>query len=137
MARAPGTLAASAAAVVAVDLGFKAVATAPDVPLHDRAPVYALVAVAALAWSAALVATGSRLLAAAGGLVLGGALANVASLALWPGVPDPLVAGGIAFNPADVAALTGGLVAVPLAAGILIAQSYAMSSSSVPSGSRK
>jgi len=130
MARASGILAASAAAVIAVDLGLKAVATGPDVPLHDRSPVYALVAVAALAWSAALLATGSRLLAAAGGLVLGGAVANcVASLALWPGVPDPLVAGGIAFNPADVAALTGGLVAVPLAAGILIARSYATSSS--------
>ena len=135
--RASGVLAASAAAVIAVDLGLKAAASAPDVPLHGRSPVYALVAVAALAWSAALLATGSRVLAAAGGLVLGGAVANVASLALWPGVPDPLVAGGIAFNPADVAALAGGLVAVPLAAGVLIVQSYAMSSSSVPSGSRK
>ena len=129
MARASGILAASAAAVIAVDLGLKAVAAGPDVPLHDRSPVYALVAVAALSWSAALLATGSRLLAAAGGLVVGGAVANVASLALWPGVPDPLVAGGIAFNPADVAALTGGLVAVPLAAGILIARSCATSSS--------
>jgi hypothetical protein len=137
MARAVGVLAASAATVIGIDLGLKALVTDSDVVLHARSPVYALVAVAALAWSVALLATGSRLLAAAGGLVLGGALANVASLAVWPGVPDPLVAGGIAFNPADVAALIGGLVAVPFAAGLVIAQSYAMSSRSVPSGSRK
>lgn len=130
MVRATGVLAASAAAVIAVDFAVKTAATAGDVPLHDRSPVYALVAVVALAWSVALLGTGSRLLAAAGGLVLGGAVANVASLAVWPGVPDPLLAGGIAFNPADVAALAGGLVAVPLAAATVAARNRGASARS-------
>jgi len=112
--------------VIATDLCVKALAASGgEVVLHDRSPFYGLVAVAAVAWSAALLATGSRLLAGAGGLVLGGALANAASLLLWPGVPDPLVAGQVAFNPADVAALAGGLIAVPLAAGAVAVRSRA------------
>ncbi len=118
MVRPAGILAAVAVSVAAADLGMKALAVARHgdaVVLHERPGIYALVALAALAWSTALLAIGSPLVAAAGGLVLGGALANAASLALWPGVPDPLVARNVAFNLADIAALTGGLAAVPLA----------------------
>ena len=60
----------------------------------------------------------SPAIAAAGGVVLGGSLGNVAALGLWPsvdGVPDPLVAGGVAFSLGDVAVGVG-LVLVTVAA---------------------
>jgi lipoprotein signal peptidase len=50
--------------------------------------------------------------------VLGGALGNLASIALWPslaGVPDPLVADGFAFNVADVAVAVGFVLLLPAA----------------------
>ena len=47
-------------------------------------------------------------LAVAGGVAVAGALGNVASaLAFAGGVPNPLVAAGLAFNPADVCVLLG------------------------------
>jgi len=108
-----------AALVAATDLVHKALALhgSAAVPLHERSAGYTLVLAAALAWAAALVAARSPALAAAGGVVAGGALGNAVSLALWAGVPDPLVSDalGVAFNLADVAALAGGLVLVPLA----------------------
>jgi hypothetical protein len=119
MGRSALVLAAVAVLVAGADLVHKAVAmrAAGAVPLHERSAGYALVLAAALAWAAALLAARSPLLAAAGGVVAGGALGNVLSLALWAGVPDPLVADGlgVAFNLADVAALAGGAVLVPLA----------------------
>ena len=116
----------TASLVAAADLAHKALAMrdpAP-VPLHDRSAGYALVLAAALAWAAALVAVHSPLLALAGGVVAGGAAGNGLSLALWPGVPDPLVSDalGLAFNLADVAALAGGLVLVPAAVLVLVAR---------------
>jgi len=112
-------LVAVAALVSGGDLLHKAVALhGPDaVPLHERSAGYALVLAAAVVWAAALLAARSPVLAAAGGVVAGGALANATSLALWAGVPDPLFSNGlgVAFNLADVAALAGGLVLVPLA----------------------
>jgi lipoprotein signal peptidase len=119
MGRSALALAAVAVFVAGADLVHKTVSTADGraVPLHERSAGYALVLAAALAWAAALLAARSPLLAAAGGVVAGGALGNVLSLALWAGVPDPLVADGlgVAFNLADVAALAGGAVLVPLA----------------------
>jgi hypothetical protein len=116
----------AAALVAAADLAHKALAMRDPaaVPLHDRSAGYALVLAAALAWAAALVAVRSPLLAVAGGVVAGGAAGNVLSLALWPGVPDPLVSDGLglAFNLADVAALAGGLALVPLAVLALMAR---------------
>ena len=106
-----------AAATAAVDLAVKA--GTPTTYFHERSGLYVLLAACALPWAAALVATGSRLVSAAGGVLVGGAIANVLSLALWPaGVPDPLVLGVVAFNPADVFALAGGLVLVPLAVAV-------------------
>ena len=114
----------AAALVAAADLAHKALAMRDPaaVPLHDRSAMYALVLAAALLWAVALVAVRSPLLALAGGVVAGGAAGNVLSLALWPGVPDPLVSGALAFNLADVAALAGGLVLVPLAVLALMAR---------------
>jgi len=58
-------------------------------------------------------------IAVVGGVVLGGAIGNLASLALWPslaGVPDPLAAGGVAFNLADVFVASGFVVLLPTTA---------------------
>ena len=110
-------LTAVAVLVAAADLAVKGLASAGL--YHERSGLYVLLAACALPWAAALVATGSRLVSAAGGVLVGGAAANVLSLAVWPaGVPDPLVIGVVAFNPADVAALLGGLVLVPLAVAV-------------------
>jgi hypothetical protein len=49
-------------------------------------------------------------------VVLGGAAGNLLSFALWPslpGVPDPIVAGGLAFSLGDVAVLGGLVLLVP------------------------
>jgi hypothetical protein len=114
-------LVAVAVVAAAADLAVKA--GAATTYFHERSGLYVLVAACAVPWAALLVATGSRLVAAAGGVLLGGALANVASLALWPaGVPNPLVAGAYAFNPADVFALAGGLVLVPAAVAVYAAR---------------
>ena len=121
MARRALLLASVALAAAAIDLAVKG--AAPTTYFHERSGLYVLAAACALPWAAALVATGSRLVAAAGGVLLGGALANLASLALWPaGVPNPLVAGDIAFNPADLFALAGGLVFVPAAVAVYAAR---------------
>jgi lipoprotein signal peptidase len=48
--------------------------------------------------------------------VLGGAIGNLVSIGLWPslpGVPDPLLAGGVAFNIADVAVAVGFVLLLP------------------------
>jgi signal peptidase (SPase) II len=116
----------AATLVAAADLAHKALAMRDpaSVPLHDRSAAYALVLAAALVWATALVAVRAPLLALAGGVVAGGAAGNVLSLAFWPGVPDPLASDalGLAFNFADVAALAGGLVLVPAAVLVLMAQ---------------
>jgi hypothetical protein len=113
-------LVAVALVAAGVDLAVKR--TVPTELYHERSGLYVLLAGCALPWAAALVATGSRLVAAAGGVLVGGAAANVVSLALWPaGIPDPLVRGGVAFNPADVCALAGGLVLIPLAVAVFAA----------------
>jgi lipoprotein signal peptidase len=96
----------STAAFACLDLAHKASAEATYV--HPRSAAYvAVVLPLALLWSAAILATRSALLALAGGVVLGGALGNVVSLALWPGVPNPIELESIAFNLADAFVLVG------------------------------
>ena len=123
MLRSSSLLAATAGAVAAIDLVQKAFTISERqgaVFVHDRpAPYIAGVAVAALVWAVALARVRSASIAIAGGVVLGGAIGNLASIALWPslaGVPDPLVAGGVAFNVADVAVATGFVVLLPATA---------------------
>jgi lipoprotein signal peptidase len=99
---------------VILDLAHKALSISERggaVLAHDRSALYvAGVAAASLVWAGAVALTRSSSIAFAGGVVLGGAAGNLVSIALWPGlpgVPNPIVAGGVAFNVADVAVLIG------------------------------
>jgi lipoprotein signal peptidase len=117
-----GLLAGTAGAVAGLDLAQKAFSISERgvVLVHARPTFYvAGLAVAALVWAGAIVRARSASIAVAGGVVLGGAIGNLASIALWPslaGVPDPLVAGGVAFNVADVAVAVGFVLLLPATA---------------------
>ena len=109
-----------AAIVGTADLVHKALAISESsgaVFVHDRSALYVPgVAAAAVLWAAAIARLESASIALAGGVVLGGAVGNLASIALWPslsGVPDPIVADGIAFNMADVAVGLGIVLLLP------------------------
>jgi lipoprotein signal peptidase len=98
--------ASCAAAFACLDLAHKA--TAETTHVHSRPAAYVAVVVGlALLWSTAILATRSTLLALAGGVVLGGVLGNLVSLALWTGVPNPIEFQPIAFNLADAFVLLG------------------------------
>jgi lipoprotein signal peptidase len=106
MSRTALALASTAIAVAAVDLGHKA--TVDATYFHSRSSGYVVfVVLGAALWAGTILATGSLSLALAGGIVAGGAIGNLASLAFWPGVPNPLVLEPIAFNLADVFVLAG------------------------------
>ena len=106
MIRAAFFLTAIALALASVDLAHKAASEASY--FHSRGIVYVLVVlVFAVGWAAAIVATRSLSIAAGGGVLAGGALGNLTSLALWPGVPNPIVLEPIAFNLADIFVLSG------------------------------
>jgi lipoprotein signal peptidase len=114
MARSAFALALTALVVAGADLLHTglAVADAGAATLaHERSLLYVVgVAVASLIWAGAIVLTRSVAIAVAGGVLAGGALGNLVSLALWPslpGVPDPLVAVGVAFSLSDVAVAVG------------------------------
>jgi lipoprotein signal peptidase len=114
VARSAALLSVTAALVAGVDLAHKAAALADPgdaVGLHPRSALYAVgVAAISALWAAAILLTRSASIALGGGVFLGGAAGNVASLALWPaaeGVPNPLVAGEVAFNLADMAVVLG------------------------------
>ena len=114
MLRSGVALAATAALLAAVDLAHKA--SADGALLHPRSGGYvALVLALSASWAAAITLSRSLALATAGGIVLGGAVGNVASLAFWPGVPNPIEVGWLAFNLADSFVL-GGFVLVGAAA---------------------
>lgn len=120
MIRTFALLLGTATVVAALDLAHKALAISERggaVLAHDRsAPYVTGLAIATLAWAGAIALVRSASIALAGGLVLGGATGNLASFALWPslpGVPDPLVAGGFAFNLADISALLGLALLLP------------------------
>ena len=103
----PGlALAGTATLLAGLDLAHKADARVEY--FHARSASYVLVVLAlSAAWTAAILATRSVAMAVGGGAVLGGAGGNLLSLAFWPGVPNPIVAGAIAFNLADVFVLVG------------------------------
>jgi hypothetical protein len=120
MTRTVGLLLGAAAIVVALDLGQKQLAISAHgggVYLHDRPLRFVLAGAAlTLGWAGAIALTRSAVLALPGGVVLGGAVGNLASFALWPslpGVPDPIVAGGLAFSIGDVAVGLGLLLLIP------------------------
>lgn len=128
MTRPALALVGTAVLLGAVDVVHKAVALAADpdaVVFHERGAGYAVLGAVAVAWAAALLAARSTVLAVAGGVLLGGAVGNLGSLALRPGdgVPNPLVAeiggAGVAFTLADVFALGGGLVVVPVSVAVV------------------
>jgi len=86
-----------------VDLGVKAAVTTTQWDFHQRSTVWSAGAVASLVLLLALAALPSTLVAAAAGVVAGGVLGNVLSARLNGGsVPNPLVVGDVALNPADV-----------------------------------
>lgn len=98
--------AATSVAFAGLDLAHKA--TVEATYAHPRSAAYvAVVFCLAAIWSAAILATRSALIALAGGVVLGGVLGNLASLALWPGVPNPIELEPVALNLADVFVLLG------------------------------
>jgi lipoprotein signal peptidase len=93
----------------AVDLGHKASVDAAF--FHSRSLVYVVLVLGlAVVWAAAILATRSLSMAVGGGVLAGGALGNLASLALWPGVPNPIELEPIAFNLADLFVLGGFLL---------------------------
>jgi lipoprotein signal peptidase len=106
MFRALVALLGTAGVAAAIDLAHKAGSVAP--PLHTRSALYVVSVISAcVAWSGLVVLSRSIAVAAAGGLVLGGAAGNVLSLAFWPGVPNPIVVEPVAFNLADAFVLAG------------------------------
>jgi lipoprotein signal peptidase len=110
----------AATVVVGIDLGYAALAISQRggaVLAHDRSVLYVVgVAATSLLWAFAVARVRSTSIALAGGVVLGGAAGNLLAIALWPslpGVPDPIVAGGLAFNLADLAVGAGFVLLLP------------------------
>jgi lipoprotein signal peptidase len=123
VSRSLSCLAGTAGAVAGLDLAQKAFSISERggaVLVHGRPALYvAGLGAAALVWAVAIARVRSASIAVAGGVVLGGALGNLTSIALWPslaGVPDPIVAGGVAFNVADVAVAVGFVLLLPATA---------------------
>lgn len=120
MTRTLGLLLGAATVVAALDLVHKQVVISERggaVFLHDRPAAYVVAGAAlSLGWAVAVALTRSSSIAFAGGVVLGGAAGNLLSFALWPslaGVPDPIVAKGLAFSVGDVAVVGGLIMLVP------------------------
>jgi lipoprotein signal peptidase len=97
--------------LTAVDLGQKA--SAP-VYGHPRGVVYVVVAGAiTLLLVLSVPRVPSRALAVAGGVAAAGAFGNLVSALVWRGgIPNPIVMGQIAFNVADLCAVTGAIAVV-------------------------
>lgn len=109
MHRAGLVLAGTMVVVAGIDLAHKA-GTDADY-FHARSAAYVVVVLALAAmWAGAILATGSLSMALGGGVLAGGALGNLLSLALWPGVPNPIVLEPIAFNLADLFVVGGFLL---------------------------
>jgi len=101
-----------AAVVVAVDLVHKA--SAGPVFVHERSALYAAgIVPICLAWAVAVVLLRSPAIALAAGPLVGGAAGNGLSLALWQGVPNPLVVDEVAFNVADLGVALGLALLLP------------------------
>jgi lipoprotein signal peptidase len=92
--------------LTAVDLGQKA--SAP-VYGHPRGVVYVVVAAGLTVLLVLFVPrVPSRALSVAGGVAAAGAFGNLVSALAWRGgIPNPIVLGEVAFNVADLCAVTG------------------------------
>jgi lipoprotein signal peptidase len=97
--------------LTAADLGQKA--SAP-VYGHPRGVGYVLIAAAITALLVLFVPrVPSRALTVAGGVAAAGAFGNLVSALVWRGgIPNPIVVGEIAFNIADLCAVTGAIALV-------------------------
>ena|SRR3989442_13454628 len=95
-----------ATALAAPDLVQKALAAQYG---HPRSPAYAVLAAVLLAGIVAFVPrVPSRALSAAGGIAAAGAAGNLVGALAWRGgVPNPIIAGDVAFNLADAYAVAG------------------------------
>ncbi|MHB8643463.1 MAG: hypothetical protein ACYDA3_11340 [Gaiellaceae bacterium] len=97
-----------ALAVAGLDLAVKAAVTTTAWNFHQRSYTWSVIAVVFLVVLLALAVLPSRLVATAAGVVAGGVLGDVVSARLHGGsVPNPLVLGDVALNPADVFVLAG------------------------------
>lgn len=112
-------LLAVAAVVVAVDIGDKIVTPTIPEAFHPRPPaVLVLMAVVTVLGLVTFPRAGSRSIAVAGGLMVGGGIANTASLVAWgSGIPNPLLSYryDVAFNLADLAVGIGFAALLPAA----------------------
>jgi lipoprotein signal peptidase len=99
-------LVAVALLLTAIDLAQKA--SAP-VYGHPRGVAYVIVAAMLTVFLVLFVPrVPSRPLAIAGGVAAAGAFGNFVSALAWRGgIPNPIVAGDVAFNVADICAVTG------------------------------
>jgi hypothetical protein len=101
-------LVAVALPLTAADLATKALLPTHPGLYHDRSNAWALASIALLALAIALCRLPSRLLAAAAGVFAAGLAGNLVSALDHGGaVPNPLVAGTLAFNLADVLLVSG------------------------------
>ncbi|HEX3807323.1 MAG TPA: hypothetical protein VHV52_11145 [Gaiellaceae bacterium] len=100
-----------AAALAAVDLVLKAL---DPVARDPRGVAFAVLAVGIAAGIVVFVPRiPSRALTAGGAFAAAGAAANALSAVVWHGgVPNPFLAGGIAFNVADLYAVVGAMALV-------------------------
>jgi lipoprotein signal peptidase len=99
-------LVAGATVLAAVDLAHKA--AAGPVFVHERSALYAVgIGLVCLAWAGGVVLLRSPSVALAAGPLVGGAVGNGVSLAIWPGVPNPILVDTVAFNVADVGVAIG------------------------------
>jgi hypothetical protein len=122
MARCAVALAGTATVLATLDLAHKAGSDAAYV--HDRSASYAVFVVALTTiWTAAILVTRSLSIAVGGGVVAAGVAGNLLSLALWQGVPNPIVLGPIAFNLADAFVFFGFLLVAGAALVLVSANS--------------
>jgi len=127
MGRSLLVIAATGAVTALAALVFTAVAlSTADAPIlaHGRSGAYVFgTSATTLAWLGAIVLTRSLAISFAGGVFAGGSTANLAAVLLWPsidGVPDPMTAGDVAFNVADVAVAAGLVLVLATTVGFAV-----------------
>jgi hypothetical protein len=91
-----------------IDLTVKASVTTTAWDFHQRSFTWSVMAIVFLVVLLSVSVLPSKLVATASAIVAGGVLGNVVSARLHGGsVPNPLIVGNVAFNPADVFVLAG------------------------------